>query len=452
MRRLLLSVAALLFALACTGELADSALAVVPSVTVSFGSSSIPLNGSTSLDIIIGNPNAGGISSVNFTDSLPSGLEVAAPSNLANDCNGAATAQPGSSSISLSSGSIAGLTICDVSLDVVGTSTGQKDNTVTVGSSAGSSNPSTGSVVVQSGIPSVTVGSPLTASTPGTLVCGSPLGCTLANGTLGEAGATVASPVSGTVVRWRIAGNVSGNVQLRVVRPAGGGQYTGGAIDSGSLINNTSGTLIFVTNLPIQAGDLIGVITGDGDHLAVAAVTGSTILSWFDPLGAQPLSPGSTSNQEVLFNADVEPGPPGITGLSPTSGSIAGGTSVVISGHEFMGATSVELDGKAATGFTVDSNNEIKATSPSEQAPGPVDVSVTTSSGTSPAVAADQFTYTACVVPKVKGKSLKAARKKLSSAGCRLGKRKGHGTKVKKQGAAPGSVLPPGTAVSVKLG
>jgi hypothetical protein len=47
----------------------------------------------------------------------------------------------------------------------------------------------------------------------------------------------------------------------------------------------------------------------------------------------------------------------------------------------------------------------------------------------------------ACVVPKLKGKKLKAAKKRLRNANCKLGKVKGPGGgKVKNQGPKPGAV------------
>ena len=59
-----------------------------------------------------------------------------------------------------------------------------------------------------------------------------------------------------------------------------------------------------------------------------------------------------------------------------------------------------------------------------------------------------------CVVPKLKGRSLKADRKRLVTVGCRLGKvmgRKSASAKVTKQSPKPGSLLPLGTKVNVKL-
>jgi hypothetical protein len=60
-----------------------------------------------------------------------------------------------------------------------------------------------------------------------------------------------------------------------------------------------------------------------------------------------------------------------------------------------------------------------------------------------------------CVVPKLRGFKLKASRKKLKRAGCRLGKvrgKKSRSARVKKQSAKPRTVLPLDSRVSVKLG
>ena len=81
--------------------------------------------------------------------------------------------------------------------------------------------------------------------------------------------------------------------------------------------------------------------------------------------------------------------PPVISGLAPTSGLAAGGTSVVITGTGFTGATAVQFGGTAAASFVVNSDTQITAVSPAGS--GAVTVGVTTpyGSGTS----AGTFTY-----------------------------------------------------------
>ncbi|MDB5313637.1 MAG: hypothetical protein JWO38_7839, partial [Gemmataceae bacterium] len=84
---------------------------------------------------------------------------------------------------------------------------------------------------------------------------------------------------------------------------------------------------------------------------------------------------------------------PTVTAVNPASGPLAGGTTVTITGTNFTGATGVKFGTVAATSFTVNSATSITVTVPAGAA-GPVDVTVTTSSGTSATSAADQFTYT----------------------------------------------------------
>ena len=83
--------------------------------------------------------------------------------------------------------------------------------------------------------------------------------------------------------------------------------------------------------------------------------------------------------------------PPTVTGIAPNKGPTVGGTSVVVTGTNFTGATSVNFGTRSAT-FTVNSATQITATSPAGNA-GAADVTVTAPTGTSATSAADQFTY-----------------------------------------------------------
>src|SRR5271166_2474538 len=89
---------------------------------------------------------------------------------------------------------------------------------------------------------------------------------------------------------------------------------------------------------------------------------------------------------------------PTVSGVSPNTGSTAGGTSVTITGTGFISGATVAFGATAATGVTVVSGTEITATSPAESA-ATVNVRVTTTGGTSATSSADDFTYTS--VPTV---------------------------------------------------
>jgi Bacterial Ig-like domain (group 3)/IPT/TIG domain len=81
-----------------------------------------------------------------------------------------------------------------------------------------------------------------------------------------------------------------------------------------------------------------------------------------------------------------------VTALSPSSGSTAAGTTVQITGKNFIGVSAMAFGASPAASFTVDSPTQITATSPPGTA-GPVDLTVTALGGTSPTSGADQFSY-----------------------------------------------------------
>ena len=83
--------------------------------------------------------------------------------------------------------------------------------------------------------------------------------------------------------------------------------------------------------------------------------------------------------------------PPTVTGISPKRGLPAGGATVSITGTNFAGVTSVNFAATPATAFTVNSTTSITATSPAGYRT--VDVTVSTTSGTSVTSAVDQFTF-----------------------------------------------------------
>ena len=85
---------------------------------------------------------------------------------------------------------------------------------------------------------------------------------------------------------------------------------------------------------------------------------------------------------------------PVVSGVSPSSGRLAGGDSVTITGTGFTGAWAVKFGATSATVYTVNSDTKITATSPAHAA-GAVNITVTSAGGTSAISAADEFTYLA---------------------------------------------------------
>jgi hypothetical protein len=282
---------------------------------------------------------------------------------------------------------------------------------------------------------------------------------TLFNTALPEPGATLASPVNGAIVRWRVQGAKGGPFYLRVLHPNGKGGYEAAGTSQGASPTN-EGLQTFNTNLKVRAGDLIGIDpTSSEDMIGVVDVSGASYASIFPTPFEGSVVPSSESvdGKEIELAAEIQPQPE-VTAVSPPFGSIAGGTVVTITGTNFNQASEVKF-GSTPAGFTVDSDTEITTTAPRSAKPGKVDVSVTTFAGTNPNTRFDDYVYTACVVPKLKNRTLKLAKKLVGRRGCKLGhvkkveaptaKQVG---KVIKQQPKPGKILPPGARVRIQLG
>jgi len=126
-------------------------------------------------------------------------------------------------------------------------------------------------------------------------------------------------------------------------------------------------------------------VYSDGQIIATAPAhfAGTVNIVVTTSLGSSTGTAGSTY---------VYGGGPFVTGVSPNSGPISGGTIVTITGGGFTNTTSVTFGGLNATSVFVVNDSTITATSPARIA-GVVDVLVTTALGTSANTSADNFTY-----------------------------------------------------------
>jgi hypothetical protein len=135
------------------------------------------------------------------------------------------------------------------------------------------------------------------------------------------------SPVEGTIIRC--GGN---EVRLRVLRPAGGGKFTGVGT---SAAETTSGSRpdTFATSLPVKVGDVIGVDNSSEALIFATGVPGDYIGRFHPELidgapSATPEMPTVDNNFQLQVNADIQPTSVGASGGSGAGGSGAnGGTS-----------------------------------------------------------------------------------------------------------------------------
>ncbi|MGB8309252.1 MAG: IPT/TIG domain-containing protein, partial [Methanoregula sp.] len=164
----------------------------------------------------------------------------------------------------------------------------------------------------------------------------------------------------------------------------------GGSIFMITASAGTGGTITPSGSVPVSFGaNQTFVITNNtGYSIGNVVVDGTTSV------GA--VSSYTFSNVQVSHTISATfVAAPTISSISPTSGPIAGGTSVAITGTSFTGATAVMFGSSQATTFTVNNATSLNATSPAGSA-GTVNITVTTPGGS----ATISYTY---IVPTITG-------------------------------------------------
>ncbi|MEV7012250.1 IPT/TIG domain-containing protein [Streptosporangium sp. NPDC051022] len=197
------------------------------------------------------------------------------------------------------------------------------------------------------------------------------------------------------------ATTTAGPVDVKVTTPYGTGATTND--DKFTYVKPPTVTRISPASGPVAGGTSV-TITGTNLTDATAVAFGSTAATSFTvdsdtqitattsatttagAVDVKVTTPDGTSSASTFTYVK----PPAVTGISPASGPVAGGTSVTIKGTDLADATAVAFGSTAATSFTVDSDTSITATSPATTTAGAVDVKVTTPGGTG---SAGTFTY-----------------------------------------------------------
>jgi len=171
-------------------------------------------------------------------------------------------------------------------------------------------------------------------------------------------------------------------------------QVTGLSVTAGP---TSGGTLVTITGV-----GFLGATGVDFGSLAVASFTvvDDTTITTSTPI--DPASASQTVDVSVSSVAGTGAATPAdqftfvvrpiITSISPTEGPLAGGTPVTITGSGFSGATSVDFGGILAYGVPT-SDTSITVTAPAGETAEAVDLTITTTGGTSARSLADQFTY-----------------------------------------------------------
>jgi len=182
-----------------------------------------------------------------------------------------------------------------------------------------------------------------------------------------------------------------------VVVTTAGGTVTGPGlftyvtpVPSVLLVTPAQGLTLGNTSVTISGTNLTGATAvnfGGSPATGVTVSNGGTSVTATVPVHAAGVvdvtvtTPGGIGTGTALYTY-VAPAQPTVTVVAPFNGTVGGGTSVTITGTNFLGATSVTFGGQPATGVAVNgSGTTITATTPAH-AEGPVDVVIIAPGGT----------------------------------------------------------------------
>ena len=228
---------------------------------------------------------------------------------------------------------------------------------------------------------------------------------------------TIAITFSGAVSNGAIAGaanfaNVDQTTPLGT--PVGAGSATQDTTATLNVTSLTGNELVFA-NLFMGVSATGTTFTPGSGQSSLWSLSGYTSSSTdFNTVSAASTKPASGSSVTMSWTASatarwaiaavpirpvVIPAPT-VSSITPTSGSTLGGTAVTINGTNLSGATAFSFGSVAATDVEVVDASQVTCVSPAQGA-GPVDVTVTTSGGTSATSANDQFTYVVPAPPTI---------------------------------------------------
>ncbi len=286
---------------------------------------------------------------------------------------------------------------------------GQVD--VQVANALGTSTANSGDLFTYSNGPTVTgvspTAGPITAGTSVT-VTGTDFvtGMSVSFGGTAGTSVVVGSPTSLTVLA---PAHAAGTVDVTVTTGAGtsgtsaADQYTFAAVPTVTAVSPNSGPLAGGTSVTITGTGFMGTgfttsaVTFAGVAATNVIVVNSTTITATTPAGTagtaavRVTTPGGQSTTNTFWTYRAAPT---ISSMSASAGPLAGGTIFTITGTNFVsGATSVTFGAVSGTVNSVTGTTSMSVTSPAQLA-GTVDVTVTTTGGTSAIVTADKFTYT----------------------------------------------------------
>nr|WP_320161587.1 IPT/TIG domain-containing protein [uncultured Methanoregula sp.] len=133
-----------------------------------------------------------------------------------------------------------------------------------------------------------------------------------------------------------------------------------GSIAGGTLVNLTGSG--FAGTKSVQFGEIYGTDVTVIDNWRLSVLTppaseGIVAISITNPAGT-----GRSSGAPTMFHYEVPV--PKLAGISPSSGSLDGGTAVILTGSGFNGTRTILVGGKPVTGFSIINDSQLSIITP----------------------------------------------------------------------------------------
>ena len=201
---------------------------------------------------------------------------------------------------------------------------------------------------------------------------------------------------AGSYVGRVVLGDLDGDGDLDLVTSTGMVRFNDGA-------GNFSGTQTTAAGRALALGDLdadgdLDLVVSSGTASAVRLNNGqgqfsgsgsigfvntwdNLVLADLDGDGDLDAATTHTANRIIQLSLNERVAPPVISSFSPASG--LPGATIIISGNDFIGATTVTFNGTAAPGFIINSAQQLTVKVPAGATTGPVSISNSRGTGTS---------------------------------------------------------------------
>lgn len=159
----------------------------------------------------------------------------------------------------------------------------------------------------------------------------------------GLPGATIVVPKTGVIRQWAVRG-ARGELTLAVLRPRDGGAFQ--VALSATESAGSAGVHTFDTDVPVERGDLVGLVVAPGSAVGVRdGTSGATTNRWLPPVAGagRPSDQGARTgfDHELLLRVGILPG-----GRRHSPPQVIGAAAERLPPGRRLRAQSVELDGR----------------------------------------------------------------------------------------------------------